>query len=77
MNTHFGNVSLSPAFCVQGDHISLNDDYIKINLDKFGYVKDFLEFLVTYCFGNQTSNSIIENVNTCLKEFLENYKYTI
>ena len=74
MNTHFGNVSLSPVFCVQGDHISLNDNYIKINLDKFGYVKDFLEFLVTYCCENQTSNSIIENVNTSLVEFLKKYK---
>ena len=72
MNTHFGNLTLSPIFRVQGDHISLNDDYIKINFDKFGYVKDFLEFLVTYCFINPPN--IGENVNVCLTEFLENYK---
>lgn len=51
-------------------------EYFEFDIEKFGYIKDFAESLIQYCYeraiyGNEVTK---EDINACLKEFLESYK---
>lgn len=48
----------------------------EFDIEKFGYVKDFAESLIQYCYERAISENEVtkEDINACLKEFLENYK---
>ncbi len=55
------------------------NECFKFDVEKFDYVKEFINLLIQYCYENGIkSHGSIEKVtaaiNICLKEFLENYE---
>ena len=51
-------------------------EYFEFDIEKFGYIKDFAESLIQYCYERAISGNEVtkEDINACLKEFLESYK---
>ena len=62
-------------------HAEFNEREFKFNAEIFDYIEPFIQALIQYCYERGIKYSYEENtfvtkedINECLKEFLENYK---
>ena len=49
-------------------------EYFEFDIEKFGYVRDFIKALIGYCCAKEIKNLDEKTINTCLNDFLLKYK---
>ena len=68
-----GDAILLKPYLPYVNYVSIYQGY-SLDVEKFGYVKDFSKALIQYCYERDIKEATKEDINACLTEFLENYK---